>query len=330
MKLATLRDGTRDGRLAVVSRDLTRAVAATEIAHSMQDALDEWAVRAPSLRELATSLETGRIDQEFAFDPTQAMAPLPRAHHWADGSAYVNHVELVRKARGAEMPPSFWSDPLMYQGGSDDLLGARDDVPFANEDFGIDLEAEVAVITDDVPMGTIPTRAREHILLLALVNDWSLRNLIPGELLKGFGFYQSKPATSFSPVAVTPDELGPAWDGGRVHRPLESHVNGRLVGRPDAGSDMTFDFPALIAHAARTRRLGAGSIVGSGTVSNYDRSRGSACLAERRMLEQIESGRPVTPFLQFGDRVRIEMFDEAGRSIFGAIDQRVIAASPRS
>jgi len=329
MKLATLRDGTRDGRLAVVSRDLTRAVAATGIAGSMQDALDEWAVGAPRLRELAQSLEAGRADREFAFDPAQVMAPLPRAYHWADGSAYVNHVELVRKARGAEMPPSFWTDPLMYQGGSDDLLGARDDVPVASEDFGIDLEAEIAVITDDVPMGTRPGEAGAHIVLMALVNDWSLRNLIPGELLKGFGFYQSKPATSFSPVAVTPDELGGAWDGGRVHRPLESHVNGRLLGQPHAGSDMTFDFPALIAHAARTRRLGAGSIIGSGTVSNHDRSRGSSCLAERRMLEQIEGGKPVTPFLRFGDRVRIEMYDEAGRSIFGALDQRVVTVSSR-
>jgi fumarylacetoacetate (FAA) hydrolase len=254
------------------------------------------------------------------------MAPLPRAHHWADGSAYVNHVELVRRARGVEMPPSFWTDPLMYQGGSDDLLGPRDEVPVASEEFGIDLEAEVAVITDDVPMGTSSAEARAHILLVTLVNDWSLRNLIPGELLKGFGFYQSKPSTSFSPVAVTPDELGAAWDGGRLHRPLESRVNGQLLGRPDAGTDMTFDFPALIAHATRTRRLGAGSILGSGTVSNHDRSRGSSCLAERRMLEQIDGGQPVTPFLRFGDSVRIEMFDDGGRSIFGAIDQRIVPA----
>jgi fumarylacetoacetate (FAA) hydrolase len=222
------------------------------------------------------------------------MAPLPRAFHWADGSAYVNHVELVRKARGAEMPASFWTDPLVYQGGSDDLLGAQDDVPVPSEEFGIDLEAEVAVVTDDVPIGATPDAARARIRLLMLVNDWSLRNLIPMELAKGFGFYQSKPATAFSPVAVTPDELGVAWDGARVHRPLLSHVNGRLLGQPDAGTDMTFDFPALIAHLARTRRLGAGSIVGSGTVSNYDRSRGSSCLAERRMLEQIEAGAPVT------------------------------------
>ena len=329
MKLATLRDGTRDGRLVVVSSDLARSVAATSIAGCMQDALDEWRTCAPQLQMLFRTLEAGRAADVFDFDPAEAMAPLPRAHHWADGSAYVNHVELVRKARGAEMPPSFWTEPLMYQGGSDDLLGAHDDVPVASEEYGIDLEAEVAVITDDVPMGTGPAEARAHILLLTLVNDWSLRNLIPGELQKGFGFYQSKPATSFSPVAVTPDELGDAWDGSRVHLPLESHVNDHLLGRPDAGIDMTFDFPTLLAHAARTRRLGAGSILGSGTVSNYDRSRGSSCLAERRMLEQIEGGKPVTPFLRFGDRVRVEMFDHAGRSIFGAIDQRVVAASPR-
>ena len=326
MKLATLRDGTRDGRLVVVSRDLARAVAATSIAACMQDALDEWVSCLPRLQTLSQALEAGAAAGAFPFEPSEAMAPLPRAHHWADGSAYVNHVELVRKARGVDMPPSFWIDPLIYQGGSDDLLGPCDDVPFASEEFGIDLEAEIAAITDDVAMGTSPAGARAHILLLTLVNDWSLRNLIPGELLKGFGFYQSKPATSFAPVAVTPDELGTAWDGGRVHRPLESHVNARLLGRPDAGTDMTFDFPALIAHATRTRRLGAGSILGSGTVSNYDRSRGSSCLAERRMLEQIEGGQPVTPFLRFGDRVRIEMFDDTGRSIFGALDQRVVAS----
>ncbi len=328
MKLATLRDGTRDGRLVVVSRDLARAVEATAVAPRLQDALDRWGNLAPRLQELAAALESERAPGTFEFDPGQAMAPLPRAHHWVDGSAYVNHVELVRKARGVEMPPSFWTDPLVYQGGSDDLLGPRDDVPVASEEFGIDLEAEVAVITDDVPMGTTPAEARGHILLLMLVNDWSLRNLIPGELAKGFGFYQSKPATSFSPVAVTPDELGDAWDGARVHRPLVSHVNGTLLGQPDAGTDMTFDFPTLIAHVTRTRRLGAGSIIGSGTVSNYDRSRGSSCLAERRMLEQIDGGRPVTPFLHFGDRVRIEMFDAASRSLFGAIDQRVVPARP--
>jgi fumarylacetoacetate (FAA) hydrolase len=254
------------------------------------------------------------------------LAPLPRAYHWVDGSAYVNHVELVRKARGAEMPPSFWTDPLVYQGGSDDFLPPTADVPVPSEAFGIDFEAEVAVITGDVPMGTTAAQAGGLIRLVMLVNDWSLRNLIPGELAKGFGFYQSKPATSFSPVAVTPDELGDAWDGGKVGLALVSHVNGILFGRPEAGVDMTFDFRRLIEHVTHTRRLGAGAIVGSGTVSNYDRSLGSACIAERRMLEQIEIGRPTTPFLSFGDRVRIEMFDRSGASVFGAIDQRVVPA----
>lgn len=325
MKLASLRSG-RDGLLAVVSRDLSRYVVADGIAATMQAALDEWAVTAPLLTALAARLEAGTAAAR-PFEPRSCAAPLPRAHHWADGSAYVNHVELVRKARGAEMPASFWTDPLIYQGGSDDLLGATDDAPFANEAHGIDLEAEVAVIVDDVPIGTGPAAAAAHIRLLALVNDWSLRNLIPGELAKGFGFYQSKPATAFSPVAVTPDELGDAWRDGKVHLPLVSHVNGAPFGSPDAGVDMTFSFPQLIAHAARTRRLGAGTIIGSGTVSNYDRSRGSSCLAERRTLEVLADGQAKTPFLRFGDRVRIEMFDAQGRSIFGAIDQRVVPAS---
>jgi fumarylacetoacetate (FAA) hydrolase len=244
-----------------------------------------------------------------------------------DGSAYVNHVELVRKARGAVMPPSFWTDPLVYQGGSDDFIAPMGDAAFPGEDLGIDFEGEVAVVTDDVPMGTSAAQARPHIKLVMLVNDWSLRNLVAAELAKGFGFYQSKPATSFSPVAVTPDELGRAWDGGKVLLPLVSHVNGQLFGRPEAGVDMTFDFPRLIEHVTRTRRLGAGTIVGSGTVSNYDRSLGSACIAERRMLEQLEQGQPSTPFLRFGDRVRIEMFDRDGASVFGAIDQRVVPAA---
>jgi fumarylacetoacetate (FAA) hydrolase len=260
------------------------------------------------------------------FDPAQCAAPLPRAYHWVDGSAYVNHVELVRKARGAEMPASFWTDPLVYQGGSDDLLGSRDDVPFGDVAWGIDLEAEVAVITDDVPMGTTPIDAASHIKLVMLVNDWSLRGLIPGELAKGFGFYQSKPASAFSPVAVTPDELGTAWRDSKVHLPLTSRINGQPFGSPDAGTDMTFSFAQLIAHAAKTRRLGAGAIVGSGTVSNYDRSRGSSCLAEKRSLEQLEHGAPRTPFLQFGDRVAIEMLDAQGRSIFGALDNQVVRA----
>jgi fumarylacetoacetate (FAA) hydrolase len=324
VKLATLRDGTRDGRLAVVSRDLSRAAFADGIARTLQEALDDWDGHAPALAALAADLEAGRAMQAFDFDPAQAMAPLPRAHHWVDGSAYVNHVELVRKARGAKMPESFWTDPLVYQGGSDDLLGPTQDVPLPSEDHGIDLEAEVAVVTGDVPIGTNPEDGRRHVRLVMLVNDWSLRNLIPAELEKGFGFYQSKPATAFSPVAVTPDELGAAWDGGKVHLPLVVHVNDKLLGRPNAGVDMTFDFGQLIAHVTKTRRLGAGTIIGSGTVSNLDRSRGSCCLAEVRMLEVLARGTPATPFLRFGDRVRIEMLDAGGRSIFGAIDQKVV------
>jgi fumarylacetoacetate (FAA) hydrolase len=326
MKLASLRNGTRDGQLLVVSRDLTRALPVPQIAPNLQAALDDWTKVLPRLEDAAIDLEDGRTTGSFPFQATQVLAPLPRAYHWVDGSAYVNHVELVRKARGAEMPPSFWTDPLVYQGGSDDFLPPTADVPVPSEEYGIDLEAEVAVVTDDVPMATNAADARAHIKLVMLVNDWSLRNLIPAELAKGFGFYQSKPATTFSPVAVTPDELGDAWDGGKVLLPLVSHINGQLFGRPEAGIDMTFDFPRLIEHATRTRRLGAGAIVGSGTVSNYDRSRGSSCLAERRMLEMVEHGRATTPFLRFGDRVRVEMFDRDGHSIFGAIDQKVVAA----
>jgi fumarylacetoacetate (FAA) hydrolase len=326
VKLATLRNGTRDGQLVVVSRDLERALSVPAIAPTLQAALDDWSRIAPRLLEVSDRLAAGDVGDALPFDPHAALAPLPRAHHWVDGSAYVNHVELVRKARNADMPPSFWTDPLVYQGGSDDFIPPTADVPVPSEDYGIDLEGELAVITDDVPMLTTVDAAASHIKLIMLVNDWSLRNLIPAELAKGFGFYQSKPATSFSPVAVTPDELGEAWDGGKVSLPLVSHINGQLFGRPEAGVDMTFDFPRLIEHVTRTRRLGAGAIVGSGTVSNYDRSRGSSCLAERRMLEQVEHGRATTPFLSFGDRVRIEMFDRDGRSIFGAIDQKVVPA----
>jgi fumarylacetoacetate (FAA) hydrolase len=326
VKLASLRHG-RDGRLAVVSRDLTRCVTVPDIAHTLQDALDRWNEVEPALRAASDRLNAATAPVARAFDPRECAAPLPRAYHWVDGSAYVNHVELVRKARGAQMPPSFWTDPLVYQGGSDDLLGPCDPAVFVNEEHGIDLEAEVAVITGDVPMGTSPEAAAAHVRLVMLVNDWSLRNLIPGELAKGFGFYQSKPATAFSPVALTPDELGGAWRDGRVHRPLVSHINGELFGQPDAGVDMTFSFHELIAHVTKTRRLGAGTIIGSGTVSNYDRSRGSSCLAERRTLEQIEHGAPRTPFLSFGDRVRVEMFDEQGRTLFGAIDQPVTRAA---
>jgi len=324
MKLATLKNSTRDGQLVVVSRDLSKAVAVPQIAATLQAALDDWSNIAPKLAEVAAALEQGKVKDSFAFDPARAMAPLPRAYHWVDGSAYVNHVELVRKARGAQMPESFWTDPLVYQGGSDDFLGACDDVPVPSEDYGIDLEGEIAVITDDVPMGTKRDAAFDHIKLVMLVNDWSLRNLIPGELAKGFGFYQSKPATAFSPVAVTPDELGIAWQEAKVHRALNVQVNGKSFGQPNAGVDMTFDFARLIEHITLTRNARAGTVLGSGTISNYDRSLGSACIAERRTLEQIEQGKPVTPFLKFGDTVRIEMFDADGRSIFGAIDQKVV------
>jgi fumarylacetoacetate (FAA) hydrolase len=329
MKLATLRDGARDGQLIVVSRDLATAHLASSIAGRLQQALDDWNFIAPQLADLYQTLNEGRARHAFAFDPRQCMAPLPRAYQWADGSAYVNHVELVRKARGAEMPESFWTEPLMYQGGSDDLLGPCDDIVCAREDFGIDFEAEVAVVTDDVPMGVPPEQAAGHIRLLMLANDVSLRNLIPAELAKGFGFFQSKPATAFSPVAVTPDELGSAWDGRRVQRPLAVHCNGVQVGAADAGTDMVFDFAQLIAHIGMTRNVRAGSIVGSGTVSNKDASKGYSCIAEKRALELIAEGKPSTPFMKYGDTIRIEMFDAAGQSIFGAIDQKVVAPARR-
>jgi len=323
MKVATLRDGSRDGQLVVVSRDLQQAHFATGIAGRMQHLLDDWAFIAPQLNELYVALNEGRTRHAFAFDPAQCMAPLPRAYQWADGSAYVNHVELVRKARGADMPPSFWTDPLMYQGGSDDLLGPCDDIVCPSEKFGIDFEAEVAVVTDDVPMGTTADEAQQHIKLVMLANDVSLRNLIPDELAKGFGFFQSKPATAFSPVAITPDELGDDWRDGKVHRPVVVHWNGVKVGEPNAGEDMTFSFPQLIAHAAKTRNLRAGSIIGSGTVSNLDRSRGYGCIAEKRSLEMIADGKATTPFMKYGDTVAIEMFDRQGASLFGAIRQKV-------
>lgn len=329
MKLATLRDGSRDGQLVVVSRDLTIAHHASHIASRLQQALDDWGFIAPQLNDLYVTLNEGRARHAFAFDPAQCLAPLPRAYQWADGSAYVNHVELVRRARGAEMPQSFWTDPLMYQGGSDDLLGPMEDIVCADEAWGIDFEAEVAVVTDDVPMGTAAAAAGAHVRLVMLVNDVSLRNLIPAELAKGFGFFQSKPATAFSPVAVTPNELGEAWDGRKLNLPLVVYWNGERVGSAHAGTDMVFDFPQLIAHAARTRNLRAGSIVGSGTVSNKDASRGYSCIAEKRALEMIADSKPSTEFMKYGDRVRIEMFDGAGRSIFGAIDQKVAAAGRR-
>jgi len=333
MKLATLKDGSRDGRLVVVSHDLSRAVAVPRIARTLQAALDDWNGAQALLADAYRRLNEGEIPDAMPFDPALAHSPLPRAYQWADASAYVNHVELVRKARGATMPAEFWTDPLMYQGGSDSFIGPRDDIVFADEAFGIDLEAEVAVITGDVPMGTTPEAAASSIRLLMLVNDVSLRNLIPGELAKGFGFFQSKPASAFSPVAITPDELGAAWRDGKVHLPLLSFVNGALFGRPNAGVDMTFNFPTLLAHAARTRELEAGSIVGSGTVSNKEDGgpgrpvaqggAGYACIAEQRTVETLREGKASTPFLRFGDRVRIEMHDAEGQSIFGAIDQQV-------
>jgi len=323
MKLATLKDGSRDGQLIVVSRDLRTAAIADAIAPTLQRALDDWPFYAPQLVELYDALNQGRARNAFAFEPKDCMAPLPRAFQWADGSAYVNHVELVRRARGAQMPPEFWTDPLMYQGGSDDFLGPREDIVCASEAFGIDFEAEVAVVTADVPMGATPEAALKAVRLLMLVNDVSLRNLIPAELAKGFGFFQSKPATAFSPVAVTPDELGGHWREGRVERPMIVHWNGKKVGQPDAGVDMVFHFGQLIAHAAKTRNLRAGTIVGSGTVSNKDEKRGYCCIAEKRCLETIANGEPQTEFMQYGDIVKIEMFDEAGKSIFGAIEQSV-------
>jgi len=324
MKLASLKGTHRDGQLIVVDRALERYLPVAHIAPTLQAALDNWAETEPRLREAALLLESANPDAARRFDARACASPLPRAYQWLDGSAYLHHVELVRRARGAEMPASFLSDPLMYQGGSDALLGARDAAAFASEEHGIDLEAEVAVVTDDVPFGVTPAAAARHVKLIMLVNDWSLRNLIPAELAKGFGFLQSKPATAFSAIAATPDEVADAWRDGRLHLPLVSHVNGELLGRPDAGVDMNFSFYDLLAHAARTRRLGAGTILGSGTVANRDPERGCSCLAERRTLEVLKYGAARTPFLKFGDRVRIEMLAESGASIFGALDQEVV------
>ena len=324
MKLASLKGG-RDGRLVVVARDLTRAAPAWGIASTLQAALDDWDRVRPQLETIYCALNEGKAEGAFAFNEQACASPLPRAYQWADGSAYLVHVELVRKARGAEIPKSFWTDPLMYQGGSDSFLGPRDPIIAADEAWGIDFEGEVAVITGDVPAGCSIGDAEHSIRLVMLANDVSLRNLIPNELAKGFGFFQSKPASAFSPVAVTQDELGNHWRDGKLHLPLLVQLNGTRFGAPDAGADMAFNFPQLIAHAARTRSLAAGSIIGSGTVSNRDPAAGSACIAERRMLEQIEGGAPATPFLKYGDHVRIEMKDEGGRSIFGAIEQDVRA-----
>ncbi|MCH4293936.1 fumarylacetoacetate hydrolase family protein [Shewanella sp. 3B26] len=324
MKLATYNNGRRDGQLMLVSRCLTKAVAVPAIAHTMQQLLDAWDLLSPQLTELYDALNDGQLENTLEFDETKCLSPFPRAFQWADGSAYVNHVELVRKARGADMPETFWTDPLFYQGGSDSFIPPRSNIELGSEDWGIDFESEIAVVTDDVPMGVSTDNAAKHIKLLMLVNDVSLRNLIPGELAKGFGFFQSKPSSSFSPVAVTPDELGDRWQDSKVHLPLITHLNGELFGKPNAGVDMTFNFSQLVAHVAKTRPIGAGAIIGSGTISNYDRSAGSSCLAEKRMLEVIADGKPSTPFMRFGDRVRIEMLDDKGDSIFGAIDQQVV------
>ncbi len=333
MKLATLNDGTRDGKLVVVSKDLTRFTDVSHIAPTMRDALDNWADVKKHLQNADQGLMVGSVPSE-RFHEHEVMAPLPRAAQWADGSAYVNHVELVRKARGAEMPQSFWEDPLMYMGAADAMLGARDAIPAGDEDWGIDLEAEVGVVVDDVPLGISPQDAADKILLVTILNDISFRSLIPGELAKGFGFLQSKGPTAFSPVAVTPDELGDAWHDGKLHLPILVQLDGELFGKADAGVDMTFDFPTLIAHAAKTRKLSAGTIIGSGTVSNKldggpgkpvgEGGVGYSCLAEIRTIETINSGKPETPFLGFGDMVRIEMNDTDGRSIFGAIEQVVV------
>lgn len=338
MKLASLKQG-RDGRLVVVSRDLTRAADATHIAPTLQAALDDWSTCEPALRDLSEKLQSGAAPS-FAFNQEDCASPLPRAYQWADGSAYVNHVELVRKARGAELPTSFWTDPLVYQGGSDTFLGPRDDIRMADEAWGIDFEGEIAVIVDDVPMGADRATALGAIRLVMLANDVSLRNLIPAELAKGFGFFQAKPSSAFSPVAVTPDELGASWQDGVLSGPLLSSLNGSLFGKPDAGIDMTFDFGTLITHMTKTRALSAGAIVGSGTVSNRgedggpgksiaDGGAGYSCIAEVRMVETILKGAPSTPFLRFGDVVRIEMNDSDGNSIFGTIEQRVTQYSGR-
>jgi len=332
MKLATLNNGTRDGQLVVVSQDLTRCVPATGIAQTMQEALDNWSQVKETLTELSTSIPANAA----AFDQSDALSPLPRAYCWADGSAYVNHVELVRKARGADMPDSFWTDPLMYQGGSDTFLAPHEAIRMPTTDWGIDMEGEVGVIVDDVPMGVSAEEAAKHIKLIMLVNDVSLRALIPAELGKGFGFFQSKPSSAFSPVAVTPDELGDAWQDGKVSLPLLVDYNGEAFGRANAGIDMTFNFPTLIAHASKSRSLCAGAIIGSGTVSNKldggpgkpisEGGVGYSCIAEIRTIETINNGKPTTPFMQFGDTVKIEMRNAAGQSIFGEIQQLVAKA----
>ncbi len=327
MKLATLKDGTRDGTLLVVSKDLKRALKADHVAPTLQAALDDWRYAMPLLADLCAELESRRAGRAFDLDARQLMAPLPRAHQFADGSAYLIHLELIRRSRKQEVPEDAKREPLMYQGCSDPLLGPCDDIAVASEAHEIDLEMELGVITGDVPMGVDRDKAGDAIRLLVLLNDVSLRALVPADLGKGFGFFHSKPPSSFAPAAVTPDELGAAWDGRRAHGPVRGWVNGELLGEPDAGADMQFDFPRLLAHAAKTRPLGAGTIIGSGTVSNRDRKKGAGCLFERRAEEILKGGKAKTPFLKFGDRVRIEMLGPDGKSIFGAIDQAIVQAA---
>ena len=324
MKLATLNNNTRDGQLIVESKNKTKAELVPNIAKTLQQAIDNWQVHKSSLEQIYQDLNNNKLSEAFNFDEQQVMAPLPRAYQWADSSAYVSHVELVRKSRGVEMPPNFWTDPLMYQGGSDRFLAPHQNIPVERLDYGVDFEAEVAVITNDVPMACDLNTAKQSIILLMLVNDVSFRNLAGGELAKGFGFFQCKPSSSFSPVAVTPDELGDAWHDGKVDLPLVSKINNKLFGRPNASVDMTFNFPQLICHAAKTRELCAGTILGSGTVSNKDRSVGSSCIVEKRCLEIIESGEAKTSFLVYDDVVNIEMLDKDNKSIFGTINQKVV------
>jgi fumarylacetoacetate (FAA) hydrolase len=328
MKLGSLKAGGRDGTLIVVSRDLTTGALATGIAATLQAALDDWSNVAPRLNAVYEDVNAGKASAAFPLDMHALAAPLPRAYEFVDGSAYLPHVERVRRARNAEVPRTFYTDPLMYQATSAGFLGPRDDVPVVSEDYGIDLEAEVVVVTDDVPMAVSAADAAQHIQLVGLVNDVSLRNLIPDELAKGFGFLQSKPRSALSPVFVTPDELGDAWRDAKLHRPLASFINGKPLGAPEAGVDMQFSFAELVAHAAKTRPLAAGTIVGSGTIANQDEAKGASCLAERRVLEVIKGGKAETPFLKFGDLVRIEMLDAKDHTIFGAIEQRIVPYEP--
>lgn len=324
MKLATRKNSTRDGELLVVSRDNQSAVCVGSSVPTMQALLDDWSRKAPELEAIYESLNAGDRADAFPVDESTLHSPFPRAYAWIDGSAYINHIVLVRKARGAEPPATLETDPLVYQGGSDTFLGPRDGIPLANTDWGCDFESEIAIVMDDTPQGVSPDEVHNYVKLVMLCNDVSLRNLIPAELAKSFGFFVSKPSSAFSPFAITPDELGEAWKGGRLYLPLITHLNGELYGNPDAGPEMHFSFNEIVAHVCKTRSLSAGTIVGSGTISNKDRSKGSSCLAEKRMIEKIDTGEFVTPFMSYGDRVTIEMFSQDGASLFGRIDQTVV------